>query len=257
MENGYYEGIINQVSPRLALCDIPELKTTIKIGGKFLKKALDGDKVLLKVKDNKYGFVQRVIERNKRSLTGQIQIGKGYAFIKPWNTNLYKDFFVDKKYIGDVKDGDVVEFEYLGWGKKDRSPKAKVIKPIYNASETQYMMYKLDLPTKFPSEVVEEVKNITLTKNDFIGRSQKLKKEMKALGEDLVEVRHAQEKSSQKMDLIVKELKRTAGMEEVMTLRKYVDLWNPLNFVTQRDVERVVEAKLGEKKRVEKTKGDE
>lgn len=107
------------------------------------------------------------------------------------------------------------------------------------------------------SKVNNLTREVDVLKNDFIGRSQKLKKEMKALGEDLVEVRHAQEKSSQKMDLIVKELKRTAGMEEVMTLRKYVDLWNPLNFVTQRDVERVVEAKLGEKKRVEKTKGDE
>jgi ribonuclease R len=171
MENGYYEGIINQVSVRLALCDIPELEEPIKIGGKFLKRALEGDRVLLKVKDNKYGFVQKILERNKRVLTGQIQIAKGFAFIKPWNNNYYKDFFVDKKHINGVKDGDVVEFEIIEWNKKDRSPKAKVLKPIYNASETQYMMYKMNLPTKFPTEVIEEIKDVTLTEADFFGRT--------------------------------------------------------------------------------------
>lgn len=171
MENEYYEGIINQVSSRLALCDIPELGEPIKIGGKFLKRALEGDKVLLKVKENKYGFVQKILERNRRTLTGQIQIAKGFGFIKPWNNNYYKDFFVDKKFINGVKDGDVVEFEIIDWNKKDRSPKAKVIKPIYNASETQYMMYKMDLPTKFPSEVIEELKGVEISDADFVGRN--------------------------------------------------------------------------------------
>ena len=48
----------------------------------------------------------------------------------------------------------------------------------------------------------------------------------------------------EKIDLIIKELKLTAGKEELMTLKKYIDLWNPMNFVTQRDVERVIEEKL-------------
>jgi hypothetical protein len=47
--------------------------------------------------------------------------------------------------------------------------------------------------------------------------------------------------------LIIKELRLTAGREELETLKKYVDLWSPMNFVTQRDVERIVEEKMGEK----------
>ena len=46
------------------------------------------------------------------------------------------------------------------------------------------------------------------------------------------------------MVLIIKELKQTAGAEEVMTLKKYVEFWNPLNFVTQKDLEKAVEGKL-------------
>lgn len=170
MVNKFYEGVINQVSSKLALCNIPDLERPIKIGSKFLKKALEGDKVLLKVKEGKYGFVQKIIERNEKILTGQIQISKGYAFIKPWNGNYYTDFFVDKKYINNAKNGDVVDFELLDWKGSDRSPNAKVIKSIYNASDTQYMMYKMDLPRKFPSVVMDELKDITLTSSDFVGR---------------------------------------------------------------------------------------
>ena len=59
-----------------------------------------------------------------------------------------------------------------------------------------------------------------------------------------MELRHQQEKMDQKMVLIIKELKQTAGAEEVMTLKKYVEFWNPLNFVTQKDLEKAVEGKL-------------
>jgi hypothetical protein len=33
-------------------------------------------------------------------------------------------------------------------------------------------------------------------------------------------------------------------MEEVETLKKYLDLWSPLNFVTQKDLDRAVETKI-------------
>ena len=87
-------------------------------------------------------------------------------------------------------------------------------------------------------------REVDVLKNDFIKRANDLNKEFKTLSEDLMELRHQQEKMDQKMVLIIKELKQTAGAEEVMTLKKYVEFWNPLNFVTQRDLEKAVESKL-------------
>jgi len=43
--------------------------------------------------------------------------------------------------------------------------------------------------------------------------------------------------------LIIRELKRTAGKEEITVLKKYLEYWNPINFVTQRDLERTLEIK--------------
>ena len=67
---------------------------------------------------------------------------------------------------------------------------------------------------------------------------------MKTFSEDALELKREQTQALQKIDLIIGELKRTAGVEEVATIKKYIDFWNPLNFVTQRDLERMVDRKV-------------
>ncbi len=90
-------------------------------------------------------------------------------------------------------------------------------------------------------------RELDIIKTDSANKHEKLNKEIKTINDDLIELKRDREKIDEKMDLIIKELKLTAGKEELMTLKKYIDLWNPMNFVTQRDVERVVEEKLGSK----------
>ena len=67
---------------------------------------------------------------------------------------------------------------------------------------------------------------------------------MKIFNDDVLNLKRVQDQAQQKMDLVIKELKQTAGVEDVAVLKKYVEYWNPLNFVTQKDVERVVQVKL-------------
>jgi hypothetical protein len=88
------------------------------------------------------------------------------------------------------------------------------------------------------------LREVEVLKNDFTRKQSELGKDVKMVNDDFLELRHQQEGMLQKMDLVVKELRKTAGMEEVQVLKKYLELWSPLNFVTQRDVERMVESKL-------------
>jgi hypothetical protein len=88
------------------------------------------------------------------------------------------------------------------------------------------------------------LREVDILKNDFTKKHNEFKGNMKMLMADLTEVKREQSKAGETTDLIVKELKRTAGSEELMTLKKYIDFWNPMNFVTQRDLERLVDAKL-------------
>lgn len=93
------------------------------------------------------------------------------------------------------------------------------------------------------SKVNVLLREVDVLKNDFMKRNQDLRQEVKALSEDLLEVKHQHEKTLQTMDLVIKELKQTAGIEEVQTLKKYVEFWNPMHFVTQRDLDRALESK--------------
>jgi len=87
-------------------------------------------------------------------------------------------------------------------------------------------------------------REVDLLKGNIIKKNEDAKKELKSMNEDLLDFKRKQEEILQKMDLIIKELKQTAGIEQVMVIKKYIDLWNPMNFVTQRDLDRAIEAKL-------------
>jgi histidyl-tRNA synthetase len=106
--------------------------------------------------------------------------------------------------------------------------------------QAKLFLWVKGLETKI-NNLTREVDSI---KNDFIRKTNDLKTEFKTLNSDLLEFKHDHEKTIEKMDLIVKELKQTAGREEVQTLKKYLELWNPMNFVSQRDLERTLDSKL-------------
>ncbi len=85
-----------------------------------------------------------------------------------------------------------------------------------------------------------------LVKNESLRKGAQSKKDLRHINQELLELREQQEKLSQKVDLIIKELKQTAGKEELDVIKKYLEFWNPLNFVTQNDLERLFEHKWQE-----------
>tara|TARA_Y100000310_G_scaffold323929_1_gene385071 strand:- start:133 stop:555 length:423 start_codon:yes stop_codon:yes gene_type:complete len=88
------------------------------------------------------------------------------------------------------------------------------------------------------------LREVDVVRNDLMKKNSSLKREVKNLNQDLIDIKRQQDQTVQKMDLIIKELKQTAGIEEVQTLKKYVEFWNPINFVTQKDLDRAIESKI-------------
>lgn len=96
------------------------------------------------------------------------------------------------------------------------------------------------------SKVNTLMREVDVLKNDYIKKHNDLKRELKVFNGDVLDLKRLQDQAQQKMDLVIKELKQTAGIEEVAVLKKYVEYWNPLNLVTQKDLERTVEAKMAQ-----------
>src|SRR3989344_6823394 len=101
------------------------------------------------------------------------------------------------------------------------------------------------------SKVNTLVREVDLLKNDYIKKHNDLKRELKIFNDDVLDLKRTQDQAQQKMDLVIKELKQTAGVEEVAVLKKYVEFWNPLNFVTQKDLDRAVQVKIASLNREE------
>ena len=86
-----------------------------------------------------------------------------------------------------------------------------------------------------------------LVKNNATRSSQDSKQKIHNINSELTDLQHKVSKMDEKLDLIIAELKRTAGSEELDVLKKYIEFWNPMEFVTQRDIERIVEQKIADR----------
>lgn len=62
---------------------------------------------------------------------------------------------------------------------------------------------------------------------------------------ELLDIKREIDSLKQKTDLIIKELKLSAGKDELNTIKRYLDLWNLTRFVTREEVERIVEETVG------------
>jgi hypothetical protein len=85
------------------------------------------------------------------------------------------------------------------------------------------------------------------TDQGVLNLNRELSKELKLSHSELVDFRREFYDLRDKVKLIVKELKECAKTDEVKVLENYINLWEPVNFVTRNEVGKIVEDKVEEK----------
>lgn len=83
---------------------------------------------------------------------------------------------------------------------------------------------------------------------NMITSGRKTATEIKVISEQLDEFRRELEDLKEKIRLIIRELKQTAKDEDVKVLQNYVDAWEPMNFVTLNQVEKIVKDILAKRR---------
>ncbi len=71
-------------------------------------------------------------------------------------------------------------------------------------------------------------------------------KELKTLSSEMNDYQRTFVDLRDKVRLIVKELKECAKSDELKLVQNYIDLWEPVTFVTERQVEKIIEEKLAD-----------
>ena len=97
--------------------------------------------------------------------------------------------------------------------------------------------------------VEEKINNINrkveILETTVLDNYKKTMQDFKVLDDEFTGLRHAMNSMQQKMDLVIKELKMSAGKDEVRAIQKYLDLWNPVKFATREEVDRLLGEKAG------------
>ncbi|MFC1697504.1 hypothetical protein ACFL1H_04175 [Nanoarchaeota archaeon] len=93
---------------------------------------------------------------------------------------------------------------------------------------------------------------IRLNEENMLNSNKKLFEDIKSINADITDMKHRMEELKNDLSMITSDLRNTAKAEDLLSLKKYVNVWEPINFVTQNEVEKivdfVVEQKLKENK---------
>ena len=159
------KGTVDHVNKKYAFIEIDEYSEDIKVRSRYMKGAIHGDKVEIKVshqlsKRNLEGEVIKILERKTNEFIGTIEDSKGFAFFIPKNKKVFVDFFIRKKRSDKFSKRKKYLVKVIDWGNSSKKPEAKVIKCIGNIGENETeinsIIHDFDLPTEFPSDVKEE-----------------------------------------------------------------------------------------------------
>ena len=110
--------------------------------------------------------VVEILERSKTEFVGVLQKNKNFGFVVPDNIKMYADIFISESNMNGAEDGDKVQASITDWPAKSKNPFGKIVnilgKPGEHNTEMHSILLEYDLPYEFPTEVLEEAKNLSL-----------------------------------------------------------------------------------------------
>lgn len=85
-----------------------------------------------------------------------------------------------------------------------------------------------------------------VTEENMLSSDRKIKAEIKVINADLSDIKAQAAEAMERLKVLIRELDSFARVEDVDVIRKYLNLIEPLGFVTQNEVERVVKQAVEE-----------
>ena len=81
-------------------------------------------------------------------------------------------------------------------------------------------------------------RKVQLSDQNLLETEENAFKEIKLLGQDLMEVKKRIEEMREKLDVLEGEMSGAARNDDLKAIEKYIDMWEPLNFVTRAELQR-------------------
>ena len=168
MEEKKLEGIYRKNQKGFGFVKIEEREDEIYIAKKNSINALNGDKVLIKIIEEKTnskkaeGRIIKVLEREKDTIVGTFQYSRSFGFVVPDDKNFGTDIFISKKNFGKSRNNQKVLVKITKYPKKGKNAEGKIVEVLGKIDEAGVDMLSLikehNLPDEFPEPVLEEAR---------------------------------------------------------------------------------------------------
>ena len=178
----YYDGIYRKNQKGFGFIKIEDQEDEIYIAKENSKNALNGDRVLIEIIEEKNkvkkaeGKVVKILKHEKDTIVGIFENNKNFGFVIPDDKNFGTDIFISKKNFGKARNNHKVLVKLIKYPEKGKKAEGKIIEVLGNVNEAGVDMLSLikehKLPSTFPEPVVEEAKKCgnQIDENDIANR---------------------------------------------------------------------------------------
>lgn len=91
-----------------------------------------------------------------------------------------------------------------------------------------------------------------VTDQNMLEHYKKISTELKLIASEMTEIKADVLDLKNKIRMLIKELQESAKKEDVQVIKKYLNLWQPMNFVTHDEIEKIVKEILEESNLINK-----
>ena len=164
----FQEGIFRKNQKGFGFVKIENKEDEIYISKENSLRALNGDKVLVEIIEEKNkiknaeGKIKKIIKHEKDTIVGTFQKSENFGFVVPDDKSLGTDIFIQKNNFGKARNGYKVLAQITKYPEKGKNAEGKIIEVLGDPNQAGVDMLSLikeyNLPSTFPEQVVEEAK---------------------------------------------------------------------------------------------------
>ena len=183
-DENYKIGTFRRKEKGFGFVNIGDDDNEIFIGPKRTNKAIDGDKVLIKLleecivdsKHSREGKIIKILEHNNDTIVGTFKKSKNFGFVVPDDPNISDDIYIPKRKASGIKNNQKVVVKIDKYADSKNKAEGTIVEILGNINEAGVDMLSLikeyKLPNEFPPAVLEEVANIPeeITENGIKNR---------------------------------------------------------------------------------------
>ena len=171
IDEKYYIGTLDITSNGNGYFISDDFEKDIFIPSNNLGKGLQNDTVKAYIyKRNRSNKLEadiiEIIDRDKTSFVGVLQMSKNFGFVLCDNQKMYVDIFISKSRVNGAEHGDKVQVKITDWPENSKNPFGKITqvlgKPGDHNTEIHSILLEYGLPYKFETEVEKDAGSLSL-----------------------------------------------------------------------------------------------